>query len=48
MSNQAIKITKLNNDEGVDLSKLDDSQAAAVTSTAEKIILRAPAGSGKT
>lgn len=43
-----IKIHKLNNDEGVDLNKLDDSQRAAVTSTAEKIILRAPAGSGKT
>lgn len=43
-----IKTTKLNNDEGVDLSKLDDTQAAAVTSRAQKVVLRAPAGSGKT
>lgn len=43
-----IKTHKLNNDEGVDLSKLDDTQAAAVTSHAEKVVLRAPAGSGKT
>ena len=43
-----IKTHKLNNDQGVDLSKLDETQAAAVTSTAEKVILRAPAGSGKT
>lgn len=48
MLKNQIKITKLNNDEGVDLSKLDDSQAAAVTSTAEKVVLRAPPGSGKT
>jgi superfamily I DNA/RNA helicase len=43
-----IKTHKLNSDQGVDLSTLDETQAAAVTSTAEKIILRAPAGSGKT
>lgn len=43
-----IKTHKLNNDQGVDLDKLDDTQAAAVTSTDEKVVLRAPAGSGKT
>lgn len=43
-----IKIHKRNNDEGIDLDKLDESQRAAVTSTAEKVVLRAPAGSGKT
>ena len=46
--NQAIKTTKLNNDTGADLSKLDDSQSAAVVSHASKVVLRAPAGSGKT
>lgn len=44
----AIKILKPNIDQGADLSKLDETQAAAVTSQAEKVILRAPAGSGKT
>lgn len=43
------KLIKPNNSlSPVDLSKLDDSQAAAVKSDAEKILLRAPAGSGKT
>lgn len=43
-----IKITKHNRDTGIDLSRLDDSQAAAITSTEDKVMLRAPAGSGKT
>lgn len=47
MPEKLFEQTKLNNLE-VDLSELDDSQRAAVTSNAEKIILRAPAGSGKT
>lgn len=42
-----IKKNEKNNLE-LDLSGLDDSQTAAVTSEASKVLLRAPAGSGKT
>ena len=47
MTDKLFEKTQLNKLD-VDLSELDDSQLAAVTSEAEKIILRAPAGSGKT
>lgn len=43
-----IKETKLNKNFEVNLSKLDDSQRAAVTSNAQEVITSAPAGSGKT
>ena len=42
-----LPITKLN-DFKVDLSGLDNTQKAAVVSEAENILVRAPAGSGKT
>lgn len=40
-------ITKVNNFE-LKLNKLDDSQYCAVTSKSDNILLKAPAGSGKT